>query len=216
MLKIEKLSEKNLIHCIKELFPNTKIAGQKRIKIGVKTLIVDYEVITNSNKQILIEFDGPTHFCNTSTQIRDQMLEKYCETNNIDLIRIPYFVQLNDDSISNLFHNFYDEFEMEGKIVSTYKTGFWDLEGVIPGDFNHRGMEIFLDFIADMVGMHQPYEFHNLVESLQGRSGVEFFGVRQTEEVGEMVETFEFHQHLIDEEYEILEAYETVFFNEFA
>lgn len=138
MLHIEKLSEKNLFEVLKLVYPNGLIKAQKRINIFGKIMIIDYEVIYN-NKIIYVEFDGPTHYTNTKTQVRDLMLEGYCDISNITLIRLPYFIQLDDINVASIFKVEYTD----NLITTKYLNGFHDTKIVYPADFNHSGWNLF-------------------------------------------------------------------------
>ena len=143
-LYIEKLSEDNLGDCLRHMFPNAIITHQKRIKINKSTLIVDYEVSID-NHILYIEFDGPTHYTKTKTQIRDIKLKQFCLTSNITLIRIPYFIQFNDASIRVLFGNSITEaYNIENSVLCSYPCGFWDKKIVTPADYNPYGCSLFI------------------------------------------------------------------------
>lgn len=137
MLELEKLSEKNLYEALGIIYPGAIITPQKRVKLEDRTCIVDYEVLIN-NEVIYIEFDGPTHYTSSKTQIRDQVLKWYCIDSNIKLVRVPYFIQLDDRTIRALFNVSCDS------ITSVYKNGFYDSKGVLPADYNFYGWGLFM------------------------------------------------------------------------
>lgn len=96
MLKIKKISEKTLGDVIVVLFPHhSSLTPQKRFKGNNQIFVVDYFLEIDDDK-IVFEFDGPTHFTNSKTQQRDIHLETFCQTNNYTLVRIPYFIQIDD------------------------------------------------------------------------------------------------------------------------
>lgn len=137
-MEIEKLNEILLGEALKVIYPKGFITKQKRIKINNRILIIDFEVLVNG-EQIFVEFDGPTHYTSTKTQLRDIFLNNYCEEMSIKVIHIPYFIQLDSRSIYCLFdiHN--------NDITSLYLNGFYDSKIVLPGDFNSFGWELFLN-----------------------------------------------------------------------
>lgn len=147
MLKIEKLAEKNLENVILQLFPDYRnIYSQKRFKCGDRLFIVDYFLEVGVDK-FVFEFDGPTHYTNSSTQLRDMQLETFCHTENYILIRIPYFIQIDINTLYVLFDEkiieYYNLVDRVKCFKIDYKSGFYDTKIIYPGNFNHRGWDIF-------------------------------------------------------------------------
>ena len=148
MLKLNKLTEANLFEVLKVVYPTGEIIKQSRLRVNNKTMIVDYE-IAYGIKVIYVEFDGPTHFTSAKTQVRDLALEKYCKENNVELIRIPYFVQLNKYTLSTYFrHVAYPE----GLVDSEYKSGFIDPKITYPSSYNKYGWKLFFKHL-DLIGL---------------------------------------------------------------
>lgn len=171
MLHIEKLSESVLHTVLAELFPKHELLRQKRLKINNKTLIVDFEVskITTT----YIEFDGPTHYYDSKTQIRDKLLTKYCREHGINLVRLPYFVQLDLSTTPILFPG------NKYKIDSEYKSGFIDPKIIYPGNYNHFGWELFFRQFESLV-VEKPMKeiWTSLVgnkESIELKLGVDWY-----------------------------------------
>lgn len=146
MLKIEKLSEKNLHEVLKIVYPNSLINPQKRINILGRVLIIDYEVLYN-NSRIYVEFDGPTHYTNSKTQIRDQILEGHCDVENIKLIRIPYFIQINPNTIQCIF----EHLDYDNLVQSEYLSGFHDSKIIYPANYNHHGWDLFYKYYVSFI-----------------------------------------------------------------
>ena len=144
MLEIEKLSETTLGLALAYMFHDCSIVSQHRVNDGLRTYIIDYYVETDTHK-FAIEFDGPTHYCSTKTQLRDIGLGKYCDSAGINLVHVPYFVQMNDRTLCVMFDGLtYDRFNMSNKITTTYPSGFIDKKIIYPGDFNTYGWELFI------------------------------------------------------------------------
>jgi len=144
MLHIEKLSEKNLLDVLKILFPTVQDIKKKTFYFKNRKMVVDYYLEIDNDK-IAFEFDGPTHFTRTSTQMRDLDLEDYCDQNGIHLIRIPYFVQIDDASLIAYFG--YDrcvKYDLLGKVECEYEHGFIDDGAGLPADYNAFGVELFI------------------------------------------------------------------------
>lgn len=78
---------------------NIKYIRQYRIKEcrNQRPLPFDFAVFKNNNLILLIEYDGEQHFKPkfgkkefNRIKINDEIKNKYCKNNNIDLLRIPY------------------------------------------------------------------------------------------------------------------------------
>ncbi len=164
MLKIEKLSEENLYGVLQVIYPGGIITKQKRIKVDTKLMIVDFEVVYN-NKIIYVEFDGPTHFTKAKTQIRDYALTDFCYTSNIQVVHIPYFIQLNKNTIKELFGIVTNE------VCTEYLSGFHDKAIVYPGDFNFIGWRDFINVIKE------SYDYMDIVDSLASKPLSEVLGL---------------------------------------
>lgn len=137
------------------MFTDHTIHPQFRIKDTHRTYIVDYFVESNT-RRIAIEFDGPTHYCSTKTQLRDIDLELYCKNNHIQLVRIPYFIQLDDRTIFTLFgKDVYTEMNLLNKISSEYPNGFIDKKIVYPSDFNTYGWRLFIKQYINLIACNQ-------------------------------------------------------------
>jgi hypothetical protein len=108
-------------------------------------MIIDYAVIVDGKIDTLIEFDGYHHYTSAKTQLRDTLLSEYCTVNDIKLVRVPYFIQLNDETIQFLFG-----VSLEHK--TDYKSGFWSLEQscVLPINFNRIGLILYNDLLLSL------------------------------------------------------------------
>lgn len=129
---IEKLSEENLGTILRALFPDQLIQSQFGVKHDGFRMRIDYAI----GNSMLVEFDGPTHYCDSKTQLRDIALKDYCEVNSIKLVRIPYFVQLNSVEIKHFF-------ELESAAICNYESGFHDKKIIFPGNYNAHGVRLF-------------------------------------------------------------------------
>ena len=91
---------------ISQILTKENISFKKEIKfqdcVYQKQLRFDFGVYEKDNLLYLIEFDGEQHFLSRDsgwnndenlleTQKRDKIKNDYCKTNNIPLIRIPYY-----------------------------------------------------------------------------------------------------------------------------
>lgn len=135
-MKFEKLSENTLGLILPILFPYHRIESQYTVKHKSKNMRVDYSISDSSGGQTLIEFDGPTHYCDSKTQLRDLNLSDYCKARGIKLVRLPYFVQLNSEEIQYFFG-------LVGDDLFEYRSGFHDKKIVYPGNYNAYGYRLF-------------------------------------------------------------------------
>ncbi|TCJ01075.1 DUF2726 domain-containing protein [Cytobacillus praedii] len=105
----EKSIEKWLINNNIKFTPQYKFPDCKYIN----ALPFDFAVFDNENKLLcLIEYDGEQHFESIEyfggeekleiTKIRDEIKNRYCEDNNLVLIRIPFWEK---DNINNILDN---------------------------------------------------------------------------------------------------------------
>lgn len=179
MIKIEKLSEKNLGDLLSEMFPDATLFPQKRIKVNRKTLIIDYEIVLPSARVIYIEFDGPTHYTLTKTQVRDLSLAKHCLENDIKLVRIPYFYQINPRTVYVLFgEELVNQYSLNSKIDADYTCGFIDKTCTLPGDFNQFGWELFYNQYLNLaMNDYANMDADNLRIAALLRDKTEFLGV---------------------------------------
>lgn len=187
MFKIEKLSEKNLFDVLTVLFPTVKDIKKRTFHYKGRRMIVDY-YLEIDNYKFAFEFDGPTHFTRTSTQMRDLDLQDYCDHNDINLIRIPYFIQIDDATLTAYFgYDFCVQYDLLGKIESEYEHGFIDTGAVLPADYNATGVELYIEHYKFF--MHADcwsvvkYRFH-YAHGMYEKD--EFIGLCPTEELEEL------------------------------
>lgn len=162
-MKYEKLSEKNLKDVLNHIFPGITISHQYRLD----KFRIDYYLEFN-NRKMAFEFDGPTHYTQSKTQWRDIKVKNILKDMNIDLIRIPYFVQINSENIEVfLGHEFCkDNGLFEIKLESEYKNGFWDKKCLLPGDFNQHGWKLFFSFYENLISTEHRSMAKEIYESL--------------------------------------------------
>ena len=140
------LTEKNLKDVLSYIF-NTEIKPQARIKYEDMTLIIDYSLVLPHNQQLMfVEFNGPRHYTQTKTIMRDYFLRSYCLKNNIRLVEIPYFVQLTNYNIAQYFGIDVEEHYLDKNnlIVETNQlSGFLEKRIILPYDYCLFGMQRF-------------------------------------------------------------------------
>ena len=134
------LTEEKLGIVLSEMFPLYDILPQFRVKIDKGTLRIDYAFYINS-KLVLVEFDGFYHYTQSSVQDRDNRLKEYCAKNDIILITVPYFIQLNNSTKYMVFSDvIFSEFIPEVNFITDFAHGFIDSKCILPNDFNIGGV----------------------------------------------------------------------------
>lgn len=145
MFTIEKLSEKNLFDVLTVLFPTVQDIKKRTFHYKGRRMIVDY-YLEIDNFKFAFEFDGPTHFTRTVTQMRDLDIRDYCIQNDIQLIRFPYFIQIDDATLTAYFgYDFCQQYDLLGKVESEYEHGFIDRGAILPADYNATGVQLYID-----------------------------------------------------------------------
>lgn len=89
---------------------------EERLKNLTKQVFNSYEILFNRKiagkfipdifipeKRLIIEFDGFRHFSDAKTVIRDIKLDEYAKKENIDIVHVPYFVQIDHRTFSLIF-----------------------------------------------------------------------------------------------------------------
>lgn len=161
---LTKLSEVSLGDCITALF-NVPPTAQHRIKYAGRVFVVDY-FLQLQNRTFMFEFDGPTHYTKPKTQQRDCLLKRYCAESDITLVQIPYFVQFNDNTVDVLFGtDTVCEYNLKQKVITEYKTGFWDAKCVLPGEFNPHGISRFVSEMNQLKECVES-EFQDMLASI--------------------------------------------------
>lgn len=134
------LTENLLYLFLKQRYAKT-IIRQYKIKVNNKIYKVDFFL---SDVNTVIEFDGYRHFNCYKNQIRDEIINNYCDENKIRLIRIPYFIQLDEEMIKYFFN---DIKLINYTIFNRYPHGFIDNNALRPYDFNLFGYKIYNDIL---------------------------------------------------------------------
>ena len=135
------LTEKKLGEFLNYALPDVKVKRQVKTQVSR----VDY-AFTFNGKLHYIEFDGYQHYTKATQQAKDMYMDLYCEENGIVLIRIPYFIQLRQDSLAYIFgREIYEYMEGCGVVVDCcYPHGFIDKKAILPFDYCGIGLMRFL------------------------------------------------------------------------
>ena len=138
------LTEEKLGIVLTNIFGD-KVTKQYVLKHNSKKLIVDY-CIKLPDKTIFVEFNGYHHYTSFKNILRDISLSVYCADNNIILVEIPYFVQLENNSIFEIYFGIgVYELYLKNKfeIFCDFPHGFVDSKCVKPYDFCSAGWSRF-------------------------------------------------------------------------
>jgi hypothetical protein len=85
--------------------------------------------------KFLVEYDGPTHYSDNDTILRDEKKNKIANDNDFVIIRIPYFIQLD-----NITFKYY--FGFDYNIETSFPHGFITTK-YFPSHFVSRGIRRF-------------------------------------------------------------------------
>lgn len=139
------LLEPKLGDLLREMLPDIELIHQYKVKVGRRNLRVDYGFVIDGIT-FFVEFDGDTHYCKATTQKRDVELKNYCIENKIILIRIPYFVQVDNYTKLKYFnHEKLTPYIDSVEIFTDFPHGFISKSCVLPADFNMIGWELFME-----------------------------------------------------------------------
>jgi very-short-patch-repair endonuclease len=146
---IDKYSRKELKEFI--LKYNNYFIDESFLRIFIKYIFYNDEIIFNKqfsgtkyrpdiyikNKNLIFEYDGPTHYTSNKVVINDIKRDNFFKKHNINVVRIPFFIEFNKNTIIYLFGLEYSD------IATTYPNGFIHENVVLPSDFCERGIQRF-------------------------------------------------------------------------
>lgn len=151
-MNTDYLTEENLYNILLTLFPNEQIEKQyyfKSVKIDFGIVFKNNNIFLENvlkldsitNKKILIEFDGHFHYTDTAQTVKDLYmglgLSKWNKIkDDIYGIRIPYFIQLDEQISKHIFGIDYK--------LNDYKHGFIEKKAVMPCRFCNYGEKRFV------------------------------------------------------------------------
>lgn len=127
------LTESRLQNALEYLYPNYNFINNKTVPYSGVAYRPDFRC---EELKLIIEFDGPQHYTQTSTILRDFKKDEIYSSMGFKIIRIPCFVQLETKTIKLLFGLDYDK-QLE------FPHGFISKEATLPADFCELGVERF-------------------------------------------------------------------------
>ena len=126
------MSEKLLGDFLKSRIDGDWINNKKLQGSGINNR-PDYR---NETYKLIVEFDGYRHY-NSYNTIKDDNKKDYIYSNmGYTVVRIPYFVQLDEYVIETLFGNYTKDYTR----YNNYPHGFISELALLPVDFNEVGM----------------------------------------------------------------------------
>lgn len=168
---------------------NNEFINEYFLRLYIKYIYFDDEIIFNKqfpgtkyrpdifikSKNIIFEYDGPTHYTSNKVIVNDKIRDAFFETQNIKVIRIPFFIEFNTDTISELFGQEYLD------ICSNYPNGFINENVVLPSDFCERGLERFKNNILSYNPEMRQAIYNSLMDKISQYGSEEYVFVDSQE-----------------------------------
>lgn len=138
------LTEKIAIEILIEVFGTQNVRPQYSISVDDKRYRVDALIYFESQK-FMFEFDGMYHYISAVNQYRDERLEDWCKKNDFVMKRIPYFIQLDNETFSELFGVDVANIVLAKTVImNNFAHGYIHEKCTLPADYNEVGYERFL------------------------------------------------------------------------
>ena len=118
-----------------------KVAGKPRCRWDMYMTFPD-------GREIAVEFDGDQHYRDTLVMKLDLEKENLADEAGIEVVRIPYWVQLTDDTAKHYFGDIFNGIHIE----QDYPHGFIKSK-VFPASYCALGVERFMAELHDL-----PYD----------------------------------------------------------
>lgn len=95
------------------------------------------------DQKLIVEFDGDSHFTSAKAIVNDWDKEELAQSFGYKVVRIPYFIQLDDDMINHYFGEYITQ-PVAKFDFNYYQHGFIDARARTPGDFCELGQKRFM------------------------------------------------------------------------
>ena len=118
-----------------------KVAGKPRCRWDMYITFPD-------GREIAVEFDGDQHYRDTLVMKLDLEKEDLADEAGIEVVRIPYWVQLTDETAKHYFGDLFDGIHIE----QDYPHGFIKSK-IFPASYCALGVERFMAELHDL-----PYD----------------------------------------------------------
>jgi len=132
-----------------------------RLKLPEGLVLPDFLI---EDLNLILEYDGPRHYTQSSTAIRDIKKAGIYKNNNYDTITIPFFVQLDEPVIDDLFKN-YTQHMRSVDTFNTYPHGFISDKVILPSDFCSLGVRRFVNELEGSFNYIKPA----IIDSLENK-----------------------------------------------
>lgn len=156
------LTEEGLGDALQIIYPSFNFVRDQKIKNSNILYRPDYYC---GELNLAIEFDGYLHYTDAKTIYRDGIKDLALYNMRINIVRIPYFVQLSDVVINLLFG-------IRVKYPQNYPHGFIDKRAVLPANFCELGI---LKFKSDLDRFNCIKDdiIHSLISRFDEKSTIE-------------------------------------------
>ena len=100
------------------------------------------------DERVIVEFDGSHHYTSSRVILGDKEKDDVAATLGYNVIRIPYFVQL-DEIMTQFFFGSILKSNVKWFDFNSYKHGFIDPRALIPADYCELGQHKFMKNLQD-------------------------------------------------------------------
>lgn len=107
-----------------------------------------------------VEFDGDSHYCDILVMERDLRKDRLLMSQGFSVVRIPYWIQLDDYTFEMLFR-----FKSPNTINRNYPHGFIDKKAKTPSYFCVNGVNKFIMMMSLMAEKYRPV-FDEIIHSM--------------------------------------------------
>lgn len=135
----EFLTEGNLKTLLIWLFPTYNIICDEPLPQIKQKIRPDYRI---EELKLIIEFDGVYHYTQPTSCLSDIKNTTIYKELGYNVIRIPYFIQMDSQAIKNLFGE-YSKKTIECDF-NNYPHGFVNIKNVYPSQYCQLGIERFI------------------------------------------------------------------------
>lgn len=121
-------------------------------------------------EKLIVEFDGYRHFNSAKQILSDRKKNEIALRLGFELIRIPYFVQMDSEVIEFYFK----EHISNRETFNNYPHGFIDPKAMLPADYCELGQKEFIKFMKNTEGTSFNKSIKNNLNDLIEKNDKEF------------------------------------------
>ncbi len=129
------LTENTVKNVLNVIYPNKQFIQNRAVPNSTLKSRPDFR---NDELKLIIEFDGYLHYSKSSIILNDQIKDLEYKKMGYSVIRIPYFVQISNEVVENLFKTFVN-------LNQEYPHGFIDNSAMLPSDYCELGLRRFVN-----------------------------------------------------------------------